>query len=243
MMTLADYAKNYDPKKKNIIKWEYQIRVVKKDKDERSMTAPLRYRKRPVEVEAWQYQGNSEEVWASAPGWARGTMYGVPRVGEWFVRDPDGSVRYVEPSIFSATYEAVGEAGDRREAVARIIDPEAWAKFERAKITSNWQDWPHLNRRWCSDSLAKADAILATLPAAPEPPVGDRGAWRAIGPTPDTTVAPWDFKPIIGWRKGGVRQWYRWIDREGFFNSEQGRIEPDKQPTHWHALPSPPEGV
>jgi hypothetical protein len=55
--------------------------------------------------------------------------------------------------------------------------------------------------------------------------------------------APRDFTPFIGWRPGGVRQWYRWVDDRhsgtGWYNSEQGRVT-DQPPTHWHSLPSPP---
>jgi len=55
------------------------------------------------------------------------------------------------------------EKEELREAVARIVDPKAWTKFEQMKLRSNWQDWPHYRVRWCGASLAKADAILALV--------------------------------------------------------------------------------
>lgn len=84
----------------------------------------------------------------------------------WMMRDMDAP-----DSIFDLLNEAATaldssqsllarrtEALDR-ERLARIIDPNSWTRFENRKRESNWQDWPHLQRRYCAPSLAKADLI------------------------------------------------------------------------------------
>lgn len=58
------------------------------------------------------------------------------------------------------------------ERVARIIDPNAWARFENRMRTSNWQDWPMLKKRYCTQSRTTARAILAMLNAVPTIPGG-----------------------------------------------------------------------
>lgn len=92
-----------------------------------------------------------------------------------------------------------------------------------------WQDYIRAELGRAHDFYA--DQILA-LPA---PPIQE--GWRPI------ETAPRDFTPIIGWREGGVRQWYRWVDDRhlgtGWYNSEQGRVT-DIPPTHWQPLPAPP---
>jgi len=61
-----------------------------------------------------------------------------------------------------------------REAIARIINPEAWGSIDRATRMradvkrNSMRDWNEDNyqrrtKMWSADSLAKADAILAYL--------------------------------------------------------------------------------
>ena len=53
-----------------------------------------------------------------------------------------------------------------REAVARIIDPEAWAYFDSGAGQRYDVDLLRFDQ-WKQSSLAKADAILALITAAP----------------------------------------------------------------------------
>ena len=89
-----------------------------------------RYRKLPVEVEAWQIvEGDLRKI---APDWLRaamdggtvqvfGKMFGVEYVkietregtmrgnrGDWIVRGVEGELYPVKPDIFAKTYEPVG---------------------------------------------------------------------------------------------------------------------------------------
>lgn len=84
------------------------------------MTPPARYRKKPVEIEAMQWDPESEQ----ALGWGReagadfvhdlntgeleiptleGTMRAAP--GDWVIRGVEGEFYPCKPSIFEATYE------------------------------------------------------------------------------------------------------------------------------------------
>jgi hypothetical protein len=93
----------------------------------------MRFRKKPVEVEAVRYDGgNSEAVLAfmggprqaevtegTIPGPGRGispalvihTLEGnmTASVGDWIIRGVRGEFYPCKPDIFAATYEAVGE--------------------------------------------------------------------------------------------------------------------------------------
>lgn len=56
-----------------------------------------------------------------------------------------------------------------REALARVIDPEAWAYFDTGAGQHYGTDLLRFER-WKQSSLTKADAILAMLSAAPKEP-------------------------------------------------------------------------
>lgn len=82
-----------------------------------------RYRKKPVEVEAIQYDGkNAVEVllWACSDvteafegGLVIGTLEGPihASVGDYIVRGVRGELYPVKPDIFEETYEAVTDEG------------------------------------------------------------------------------------------------------------------------------------
>lgn len=80
----------------------------------------MRFRKRPIEVEAWQWDGVAD--YTTAPPWVEGavvhwgrkslpisTLEGVilASPGDWLVRGVRGEVYPVKPDIFAATYEQV----------------------------------------------------------------------------------------------------------------------------------------
>ena len=105
------------------------------------MSEAQRYRKKPVEVEAVQFEGgplNATQVigWIMANGgvarWheaspahdylgedalehlSLNTLHGTFRamVGDWIVRGPSGDFWPVKPDIFAETYEAVESSDD-----------------------------------------------------------------------------------------------------------------------------------
>lgn len=137
-----------------------------------------------------------------------------------------------------------------RKAVARVIDPKAWAKVDRLKGTHNWQDWPKMKAKWCSPSLAKADAILAlTAPRGAgelqEP--CDLEGWRPIwsAPKDGTELAGWivhrgcDYSPepferfsVIAWNFGNTTP--------GFERTPGWEAKWIGDVTHWRPLPPPP---
>lgn len=87
-----------------------------------------KFRKKPVVIEAWQYQPGN---WSDKPGWlsdavAAGaawmqggvspyltikTLEGEMRaeVGDWIIKGVKGELYPCKPEIFGATYEAVAE--------------------------------------------------------------------------------------------------------------------------------------
>lgn len=91
----------------------------------------MKYRKRPIEVEAWQIPGTEDSASRfSAPIWLVSallsgkvmalreggvtieTLEGVLRgdVGDWIIQGVKGELYPCKPDIFDATYEAVPEA-------------------------------------------------------------------------------------------------------------------------------------
>lgn len=85
----------------------------------------LRFRKKPVEVEAWRNDAddNTMPEWAKAAVLIRNdgsflvnTIEGglVARPGDWLIRGVQGEVYPCKPDIFEATYEPAGESNDRR---------------------------------------------------------------------------------------------------------------------------------
>lgn len=82
--------------------------------------------------------------------------------------------RQGEGVVTRPTPHPIANAGEgMREAVARVIDPEAWEDY------SSQEMHPAMLRRIEGrqlESLAKADAILSLLPSAPE---GDAAAMRS----------------------------------------------------------------
>lgn len=91
------------------------------------MSAPQKYRKKPVVIEAVQWTGDNRPELADFMGadpvvrWNHSegdyvvltTIHGETaraRVGDWIVPEPqDGRYYPVRPDIFAATYEAVSE--------------------------------------------------------------------------------------------------------------------------------------
>ena len=91
------------------------------------MDSPRRYRKKPVEIEAWQFSdpdgpAANQAVGASLAGWCGGellcsftdgwyieipTLEGTMRAepGDWIIRGVEGEFYPVKPAIFEATYE------------------------------------------------------------------------------------------------------------------------------------------
>lgn len=90
------------------------------------MSAPRRFRKKPVVIEAMQWDG-SDEAWHSIVRWARAegtdidlvvqpgivdlleipTLEGPMRAsaGDWIIRGVQGEFYPCKPDIFEATYE------------------------------------------------------------------------------------------------------------------------------------------
>ena len=82
-----------------------------------------KFRKKPVEIEAWQWDGNAAV--AARPDWVRaggyemttdrelviptreGVRYAAP--GDWIIRGASGEIYPCKPRIFEATYDAVQE--------------------------------------------------------------------------------------------------------------------------------------
>jgi hypothetical protein len=89
------------------------------------MTSPARYRKKPVEIEAWQLKAdgeNSEEEMTAIASWCggsyeldgddsiyistlEGTMTASP--GDWIICGVKGEFYPCKPDVFAATYEPV----------------------------------------------------------------------------------------------------------------------------------------
>jgi hypothetical protein len=85
--------------------------------------APQQFRKRPVVIEAMQWQGTEASQraivnWSGGivSGWFDSTYYLVIRslegemradVGDWIIRGVQGEFHPCKPDIFAATYEAV----------------------------------------------------------------------------------------------------------------------------------------
>jgi hypothetical protein len=94
-----------------------------------SQPIPIRYRKRPVVVDAIQWTGNNiEKIWdtfgaASLYGPTETnvdsimvrTLEGVMRaaLGDWIIRGVKGELYPCKPDIFEATYEPAGEEASR----------------------------------------------------------------------------------------------------------------------------------
>jgi hypothetical protein len=83
------------------------------------MTEPARFRKKPIVIEAMQYDGRNATkigLWANAPEWEDDflgstfrivTLEGpmIARVGDWIIRGIEGEFYPCKPGIFEATYE------------------------------------------------------------------------------------------------------------------------------------------
>jgi hypothetical protein len=82
-----------------------------------------KFRKKPVEIEAWQWDGNAAVD--ARPDWVRArgyqmttdrelvipTLAGVRYAarGDWIIRGALGEIYPCKPHIFEATYDAVGQ--------------------------------------------------------------------------------------------------------------------------------------
>ena len=80
----------------------------------------MKYRKKPIVIEAWQWNGDTD--WTKAPEWLQdvvphwspiklaiptleGIMYATP--GDYIIQGVIGEVYPCKPDIFAATYERV----------------------------------------------------------------------------------------------------------------------------------------
>lgn len=84
---------------------------------------PSRFRKKPVEIEAMQFDGTYEtdlaefvglhgyftDVLSDLPAWVVHTRHGSVRaeIGDWIIRGEFGDFWPCKPDIFEATYEPV----------------------------------------------------------------------------------------------------------------------------------------
>lgn len=83
------------------------------------MTGPIRVRKRPVEVDAYQYTGDNADrivAWVGPDAYTTldgeliiGTLEGDHKAapGDWVLRGVEGEHYPCKPSIFAATYDQV----------------------------------------------------------------------------------------------------------------------------------------
>lgn len=84
----------------------------------------MRYRRRAVEVETFQYEVDAPPPWFEAalaegvcvpqPGLlaiAIGGYWAFCQEGDWVVRDPGGNIWSVEQDSFSLLYEEIEDAG------------------------------------------------------------------------------------------------------------------------------------
>jgi hypothetical protein len=93
-------------------------------KPEPPKAPPLRYRKKPIVIEAWQYARHND--FSHRPEWfaeavaARAIVIGgsviviqtsegamTAQTGDWIIRGIKGELYPCKPDIFAATYEAV----------------------------------------------------------------------------------------------------------------------------------------
>jgi len=106
-----------------------------------------------------------------------------------------------------------------REEIARLIDPEAWADWETVRVS-----WT------VSDSLAKADAIIAAL--------GTKGAdtgWRDIATAPRQEPVIVGHEKLKGWRRQAI---CNALGEWSFYDRPWLQQDPlDEAPTHWLAWP------
>jgi hypothetical protein len=130
------------------------------------------WRKKPVVITAWQWNCESEGELLGVCNCHRGnwgshlhTMHEGQTVqlepGDWIIPEPDGEHFYpCKPEVFASIYEAVGapqpasvaQRQPDREAVARIIDPAAFADRD-----NRVSDRSHS----IASALKKADAIIS----------------------------------------------------------------------------------
>lgn len=112
-----------------------------------------------------------------------------------FEENDAGYLVFAAPSTIQTGVEDVAWRERDREAVARLVDPRAWNRFDREKT---FADHVQRNQRidwtaYLARSLAKADAILAALPSVP---VGGLGASAAPIPTEGHDAGAVDFRPL-----------------------------------------------
>jgi hypothetical protein len=81
----------------------------------------MKFRKKPVEIEAIQFTGNNHSQVGDFLGWVDGwaspnevvieTREGTMRgdVGDWIIKGVKGEFYPCKPDIFEATYEAIEE--------------------------------------------------------------------------------------------------------------------------------------
>jgi hypothetical protein len=115
-----------------------------------------------------------------------------------------------------------------RERIARIIDPDAW--HETLRTDGCGEYW--MGRR--AKALAKADAILASLPS-PE------GEWQPIASAPKdgTRIDIWAHWPEHDRRERTTdAYWNGRCWQLGQYNEMQFVHRPAA--THWRPLPAPP---
>lgn len=121
----------------------------------------------------------------------------------------------------------------QREAVARIIDPDAWADFDRVKAECPEYLPTYSGQGLIDRSLRTADRILSHLAPQVE-------GWRPIesAPKDGTEVLAWGVTALNGQRYAPGREVAWWNADEGEWDTRDPCI--DFSPTHWQSLPEPP---
>lgn len=140
------------------------------------------------------------------------------------------------PLLASAT-----DAGEVRERIARIIEPDAWDDQETsrtARLIGSVKEATDLRDALRQATLAKADAILALSPQAPSPNEGD---WQPIETAPrDGTwlLCYWAGTDIGEYQnRYGVAAWTSMHGDGDSWYEGSGAVG---DPTHWRPLPAPP---
>lgn len=81
----------------------------------------MKFRKKPVVIDAWLWDGNTDKPWERAPEWLAdevahwGPRLAIPTLegiitaqpGDWIIRGIHGEIYPCKPDIFAKTYERV----------------------------------------------------------------------------------------------------------------------------------------
>ncbi|BDZ40801.1 hypothetical protein GCM10025865_01000 [Paraoerskovia sediminicola] len=100
------------------------------------MSTPQKFRKKPVIIEAMQWDGTPEGAtpiinWILETG-ERSAMRATP--GDWIIRGVQGEFYPCKPDIFEATYEVVGPPATFAPGGMLPADPRTTRKAHLAKL-------------------------------------------------------------------------------------------------------------